>query len=140
MPLGEVLGEVVGKVTSVRYSDLGGGQTKAEIDATGEAKGRAPGHVAGTFTVIRSGSDPARPAPWTYIGRSFLASGATASVSGQGLCVRTGEGHKIRFRGTMCGTTDDPKLAAELNNMIAAVEIEADPISRTITGANCAWK
>jgi len=97
MPLGEVLGEVVGKVTSVRYSDMGSGQTKAEIDATGEAKGMAPGHVAGTFTVIRSSSNPAGPAPWTYIGRSFLASGATSSVSGQGLCVRTGEGHKIRF-------------------------------------------
>jgi hypothetical protein len=118
---------------------MGAGQTKAEIDVTGEAKGTAPGHVAGTFIIIRSGSDPARPAPWTFSGRSFLASGATSSVSGQGLCVRTGEGHKIRFRGTMCATTDDPKLA-EFNNMIFSVEAEADPITRTMTGANCIWK
>jgi len=61
MPLGEVTGEVVANVTSVRYSDMGGGQTKAEIDVAGEAKGRAPGRVAGTFTIIRSSTDSARP-------------------------------------------------------------------------------
>lgn len=139
MPLGEVLAEVVSKVTSVRYSDIGGGQTKAEVDASGDAKGMVVGRVTGTFTIIRSSSEPARPAPWTYVGRVFLASGATASVSGQGLCVRTGQGHKIRFRGTMCGTNDDPKLA-ELNNMISAVELEADPMTGTMTGGNCVWK
>ena len=139
MPLGEVLGEVAAKVTSVRYSDIGGGQTKVEVDVAGEAKGMVPGHVVGTFTIIRSSSDQARPAPWTFIGRNFLASGAVFVGSGQGLCVRTGEGHKIRFRGTMCGTNDDPKLA-EFNNTISAIEAEADPISGTMTGANCLWK
>jgi hypothetical protein len=139
MPLGEALGEVASKVTSVRYSDIGGGQTKVEVDISGEVKGMATGHIVGTFTIIRSGSDPARPAPWTYLGRVFLASGAVLNGSGQGLCVRTGEGHKIRFRGTLCGTTDDPKLA-EFNNLISAAEAEADPITGTFTGANCVWK
>jgi hypothetical protein len=139
MPLEEVLGEVAAKVTSVRYSEIGGGQTKVEVDVAGEAKGMAPGHVAGTFTIIRSGSDSARPAPWTFVGRNFLASGAVAMASGHGLCVRTGEGHKIRFRGAMCATNDDPKLS-QFNNMIAAVEAEADPLTGTFTGANCIWK
>ena len=139
MPLGEVFAESAVKVTSVRYSDLGGGQTKIEVDVAGEVKGTVTGHTGGTFTVIRSGSDMTRPAPWTYVGRVLLASGHIASVTGQGLSVRTGQGHKIRFRGSMCGTNDDPKLS-ELNSMISAFEAEADPIAGTITGANCFWK
>lgn len=138
MPLGEVLAEVAAKVTSVRHSDIGGGQTKIEVDMAGEVKGMVTGHTAGTFCVIR-GSDQARPAPWTYVGRVFLASGHVASVTGQGFAVRTGQGHKIRFRGTMCGTNDDPKLA-ELNSAISAFEAEADPLTGTMTGGNCFWK
>ncbi len=45
MPLGNVLGEFVGKVTSVRISELGGGQRRLEIDSTGEARGGPTTHA-----------------------------------------------------------------------------------------------
>jgi hypothetical protein len=138
MPLGEVFAEAVSNVTSVRYTDIGGGQTKIEIDVRGEVKGRVNGVTSGTFSVIR-GSDPAKPGSWTYVGRAFLASGAIVAVSGQGLSARTGDGQKVCFRGSMTGNNDDPKLA-ELNNIIAAFEGEADPMTGVFTGANCVWK
>ena len=139
MPLGEVFAEVTAKVTSVKYSDHGVGQTKIEVNVAGEVKGTVTGHTGGTFTVIRTGNDMTRAAPWTYIGRVLLASGHIASVTGQGLVIGTGQGHKIRFRGSMCGTNDDPKLS-QLNSMISAFEAEADPIAGTLTGANCFWR
>jgi len=139
MPLGEVFAESSAKVTSVRHSDAGGGQMKIEVDVAGDVKGTAAGHLAGTFCVIRSASDPTRPAPWTYVGRVLLASGHVASVTGQGFVARTGEAHKLRFRGAMSGTTDDPKLS-QINNVISAFEAEADPLAGTLTGANCFWK
>jgi hypothetical protein len=69
----------------------------------------------------------------------LATSGAVVRVSGQGIGMRTGEGHKIRYRGAACYATDDAKMAA-LTNIIAGVEFEADPATMTIKGAICEWK
>ena len=137
MPLAEGLGEFVLKAMSVRHTDIGGGQVRLEIDLAGESKGQISGQDFGTLTVIMG--DPMWPAPWTYIGRTLTTSGSIVRVSGQGLSVRTGDGHKARYRGTARQMTDDPKLA-ELNGTIMAVEAEADPSTLTLKGASCIWK
>jgi hypothetical protein len=49
--------------------------------------------------------------------------------------MRTGGGHKIRYRGATWLATDDPKRAA-FNNVITAVEFKADLATMTIKGAN----
>jgi hypothetical protein len=138
MPLGNVLGEFTVKAMSVRHSDMGGGQVRVEIDLAGEGTGQLPGQHVGTLTLI-VGSDPNRPNPWSYTGTLLATSGAVVRVSGQGIGMRTGEGHKARGRGAVCYATDDPKMAA-LNNVIAAVEFEADPATMTLKGATCEWK
>src|SRR5712691_7278272 len=138
MPLGNVLGEFTLKVMSVRHTDIGGGQVRLEVDLVGEGTGQLPGQHVGTLTAT-VGSDPNRPNPWSYIGTLLATSGAVVRVSGQGIGVRTGEGHKVRDRGAACYATDDPKMAA-INNLIAAVEFEADPGTMTIKGTICEWK
>ncbi|MBI3302669.1 MAG: hypothetical protein HYZ72_11445 [Deltaproteobacteria bacterium] len=138
MPLGNVLGEFTLKVMSVRQSDIGGGQVRIEVDLAGEGTGQLPGQNIGTLAVV-VGGDTNRPNPYTYTGTLLAASGAVVRVSSWGIGVRTGEGHKIRYRGAVCYATDDPKLAA-FNNVIAATEAEADPATMTLKGANCEWK
>lgn len=139
MPFGNSLGEYLFKVMSVRQSDLGGGQRRIEIDYGGEVTGEAPGSHYGTLTLVVATDDPTRPNPWTYTGTTLAASGAVVGVSGSGIGQRTGEGHKIRFRGVAQYSTTDPKLAM-LNNLIAAVESEADPATNTLKGVACEWK
>ena len=136
MPLGNVLGEFVGKVTSVRISDLSGGQRRIEIDSTGEVKGQVPGQTFGTMIVEGM---PGHAVTYTSTGTILAASGAVVRVSGRGVGIRTGEGHKARYRGSACFATDDPKLAA-FNNTLAAVEFEIDPATMTIKGVACEWK
>ncbi len=51
MPFGNALGEVVAKMTSVRITDLGGGQRRLEVDSTGEVKGQVPGQGFATMVV-----------------------------------------------------------------------------------------
>jgi hypothetical protein len=138
MPLGNVLGEFTLKYMSVRQTDIGGGQTRLEIDVTGEGTGQLPGQNFGTLT-ITMGGDANRPNPYSYTGALLTASGAVVRISSWGLRVRTGQGHKARWRGAACYATDDPSLAA-FNNMIAAVESESDPATMTIKGATCEWK
>ena len=138
MPLGNVLGEFTMKAMSIRQTDMGGGQVRIEGDFAGEGTGQLPGQNVGTLTVI-IGSDPKRPRPWSYTGTLLATSGAVVRVSGWGVSIRTGEGHKARYRGAVCYATDDPKLAA-FNGMIAAVESELDPVTMTIRGATCEWK
>jgi hypothetical protein len=60
-------------------------------------------------------------------------------VSVRGVGMRTGEGHKMRYRGASCSTSDDPTLAA-LNNVITAIEFETDPATMTVKGAVCEWQ
>jgi hypothetical protein len=138
MPLAESLGEFTLKATSVKPIDLGGGQTRIEITFAGEVSGQLPGQHFGTLTVT-AGTDASRPNPWTYLGATLTTSGSILRISGQGLGIRTGEGHKVRYRGTNCSTTDDPKLA-NFNNVIAAIEAELDPATQTLKGAACVWK
>jgi hypothetical protein len=138
MPLAESLGEFTFKATSVKPTDLGGGQTKIEITFGGEVSGPVPGQHFGTLTVI-AGADVSRPNPFTYIGATLTTSGTIVRISGQGLGIRTGDGHKVRYRGTNCATTDDPKLA-NFNNVIGAIEAEFDPATQLLKGAGCVWK
>lgn len=138
MPLGNVLGEFTLKVMSVRHSEMGGGQVRIEVDLAGEGTGQILGQHIGTLAVVVGGA-PSRPAPYTYLGTVLAASGAVVRVSSWGIGLRTGEGHKIRYRGATCHTTDDPSLGAG-NNVIAAAEFEADPATMTVKGAVCEWK
>jgi hypothetical protein len=137
MPLAESLGEFSYKATNVRASDLGGGRTQVEICYAGEVTGDVPGQHFGTLTVTINAID--QPNPWTYLGATLTKSGSVARISGQGLSIRTGDGHKVRYRGTYCLTTDDPKLA-NFNNVIAAVEAETDPVTQVLKGTGCIWK
>ena len=136
MPLGNVLGEVTAKVTSVRITDLGGGQRRVEIDSTGEVKGQVPGQ--GFATMIIEGI-PGHAVTYASTATILAASGAVVRVSGRGVGIRTGEGHKTRYRGSACYATDDPKLAA-LNSLLAAAEFEIDPATMTIKGTAYEWK
>src|SRR5579863_8274260 len=103
---------------SVRQSDLGGDRRRLEIDLAGESSGEVPGQNVGTLAVETSG-DPSRPSKWTYTGVLLAKSGAVVQVSGSGSAIRTGEGHKARYRGAVTYHTDDPKLAT-FNRVIAA--------------------
>jgi hypothetical protein len=136
MPLGNVLGEVVAKVTSVRISELGGGQRRLEIDSTGEVKGQVPGQAFATMIVE---GIPGHAVTYTSTGTILAASGAVVRLSGRGVGIRTGEGHKVRYRGASCFATDDPKLAA-FNGLLAAAEFEIDPATMTIKGTAYEWK
>jgi hypothetical protein len=136
MPLGNVLGEVTAKIMSVRISDIGGGQRRIEIDSAGEVKGQVPGQ--GFATMIVEGV-PGHAVTYTSTGTILAASGAVVRASGRGVGIRTGEGHKVRCRGSACYATDDPKLAA-LNGLLAAAEFEIDPATMTIKGTAYEWK
>ena len=136
MPLGNVLGEFVGKVTSARISDLGGGQRRLALDSTGEAKGQAPGQLFSTMVID---GVPGRPVTYAITGTLLAASGAVVRFSGRGVGMRTGEGHKARYRGAACYDTDDPQLAA-YNSILGGVEFEIDPTTMAIKGAVCEWK
>jgi hypothetical protein len=138
MSLGTVLGEFQAKATTVRQTDLGGGQVRFEIDLAGESSGRVPGQSIGTMTVT-AGDDPTRPNPWSYTGMLLAKSGAVVRVSGWGVGMRTGQGHQGRYRGAVCYTTDDATLA-EFNGLIAAVESEADPATMLLKGITYEWK
>jgi hypothetical protein len=137
VPLAETIVEFQLKATSVKPSDLGGGQTKLEITYAGEVTGAVPGQHLGTLTVTIGALD--RPNIWTWFGGTLTNSGSVVRVSGQGLSIRTGDGHKVRYRGTVCYLTEDPKLAS-FNNVIGAVEIEADPVTQLLKGAARVWK
>jgi len=138
MSLGTVLSEFQSKATTVRQTDIGGGQVRVEIDLAGESSGRVPGQNIGTMT-ITAGSDATRPNPWSYTGTLLAKSGAVVRISGWGVGMRTGQGHQGRYRGAVCYSTDDPKLA-EFNGMIAAVEFETDPATMLLKGIIYEWK
>ena len=137
MALGKVLGEFVLKAMSVRQTNIGGDRRRLEVDFAGESSGEIPGQNIGTLAVETTG-DPARPSPWTYTGVLLAKSGAVVQVSSDGIGIRTGQGHKIRYRGAVTYHTDDPKLAS-FNHVIAAVEAEADPATMTLKGTTCEW-
>jgi hypothetical protein len=137
MPLADIIGQATLKATSVKPTDLGGGQVHLEVTYAGEVTGEVPGQHFGTLTVTINAID--RPNPWSYIGATLTTSGSVVRITGQGLSIRTGEGHKVRYRGTLCSLTDDPKLAS-FNNVISAVEAEADPVTQVLNSTTCVWK
>src|SRR5690348_11273145 len=139
MPFGNSLGEFAFKMTSVRQSDLGGGQLRIEADFAGEVAGDAPGNHYGTLTAIFGSEDPNTPSPWSYLGSTLTNSGTVVRITGSGIAQRTGVGHNIRYRGASRYSTADPKLAA-LNNLIGAVEAEFDAAALTLKGAGREWK
>jgi hypothetical protein len=122
---------------SVRVTDIGGDRRQLEIDLAGEGSGEIPGQHVGTLAVKTSG-DLSRPNSWTYTGVLLTKSGSAVQISSSGVSIRTGEGHKARYRGTSSYYTDDPKLAS-FNRVIAAVEFETDPGTMTLKGAVCEW-
>jgi len=138
MPLGNELGEFAGKIMSVRQTDLGSGQLRVELDATGEAMGQVPGQWFSTMVIEVT---PGRPSPYSYTVTQLLKSGGVLRLSGRGVGVRTGDGHKVRFRGSACLAmpSEDPQLAA-FNNMISAVEFEVDLAAMTVKGVSCEWR
>ena len=71
--------------------------------------------------------------------KALAASGAVVQVSGRGVGIRTGEGHKVRYRGAGCFATTDPQLAA-FNGLLSAAEFEIDPATMTIKGTAYEWK
>jgi len=136
MPLGNSLGEAVGKITSVRISELSGGQRRTELDVTGEITGQVPGQI---FSTIVLEGLPGQAAMYTSTSTLLAASGAVIRASGRGIAMRTGEGHKLRSRVAFCLVTEDPKLAA-LNGLIMAGESEIDPATMTIKATSYEWK
>ena len=140
MPFGKSMGPSQGKLMAVRQSDLGGGQIRFELDYAGETTGEAAGNLYGTYAMIANeNDDPARPMPYTYTGTILLTSGGILGVSGSGMAVRTGKGHSLRLRGILRSSPNkDPKLA-EFNNLIVAVELEADATTNTMKGEGCVW-
>jgi hypothetical protein len=139
MPLGRVLGEYVLKATSTKVEELGGGHVRLEINYAGEGTGEVPGHNIGTLSFIAEGGDPSLPAEWKYLGALLTTSGSVVKVSGSGVRIRTGDGHKARYRGSVRYYTTDPKLS-DFNKIIAATESEGDPATMTLKGAVCEWK
>jgi hypothetical protein len=53
--------------------------------------------------------------------------------------MRTGEGHRFRFRATAVYSTNDPSLA-EINGVIGAIEAEGDLLAGTLKGEVYAWQ
>ena len=137
MPLGNVLGEFTYNAMSVKQTDLGGGRAQIEVNLSGESTGQIPGRLLATMVI--EGSGPGRPSTYSVTGVLLGTSGSVVRFSSSGIGMRTGEGHKSRYRGTVSYATEDPQLAA-FNTMLAATEFEADPITLTVKGAVCEWK
>jgi hypothetical protein len=137
MALGKALGEFVLKAMSVRQTSLGGDRRRIEIDLAGESTGEVPGQNIGTLAVETVG-EVHRPGNWTFTGVLLAKSGAVVNLSGSGNGVRTGQGHKARYRGCATYYTDDPKLV-HFNHIIAAVEFEAEPATMTVKGVSYEW-
>ena len=132
MPLGNVVGEFTVKITSLKQTELSGGQIRVEMDTAGEATGLVTGQNMGTLVAEVT---PGKPSPFHVTGMVLPASGAPTRYSAWGIGVGGAENHKVRLRGTVRYLGDDPKTAT----MIGAVEAEVDLKGMTIKGALCEW-
>ena len=98
MPLGTILGEFIGKVTSVGITSLGGGDQCIENDFTGEAKGQVPGQIFGTMIIEGTAG---RSVTYKVTGAILASSGAVIRYSGRGVGIRG------RTRGTVRSGTSE---------------------------------
>jgi hypothetical protein len=132
MPLGNVLGEFTAKITSLKQTELSGGQIKIEMNTVGEGTGQIPGRTMATLVAEVT---PGKPSPFHVTGVVMPASGAPTRFSAWGIGVGGVASHQVRLRGAMRYLGDDPKTAT----LIAAVEAEIDLKELTIKGAGCEW-
>ena len=93
MSLGTVLGEFIGKVTSVGITSLGGGDQCIENDFTGEAKGQVPGQIFGTMIIEGTAG---RSVAYKVTGAILASSGAMIRYSGRGVGIRSGTRGTVR--------------------------------------------
>jgi hypothetical protein len=98
MPVGTVLGEFIGKVTSVEITGLGGGDQHLESDFTGEAKGQMPGQIFGTMIIEGTAG---RSVTYKVTGAILASSGAVIRYSGRGVGIRS------RTQGTIHSGTSE---------------------------------
>ena len=135
MPLGNVLGEFSAKITSLKQTEIGGGQRRIEIDTVGESTGQPAGQ---TFGSLVAEVTPGQPSPVSFTGTVLTTSGAIIQVNAWGVAMGGEEVHKVRVRGATRNTTADPTLAA-MNTAMGAVEAEIDLKEMTVKGAVCEW-
>ncbi len=132
MPLGNVMGEFTVNITSLKQTELGGGQIRIEIDAAGEATGQISGQNIASFVAeVTQG----QPNPFSVTGFVMPASGPPTRYSAWGIGVLGEESHKVRLRGAVRYLGDDPNTAT----FIGAVEAEIDLKEMTMKGAVCEW-
>ena len=132
MPLGNVLGEFSANITSLKQTELSGGQIRVEIDSVGESTGQLPGkNIASMVAEVTQG----QPNPFSVTGFVMPASGAPTRFSAWGIGVGGEESHKVRLRGAVRYLGDDPNTAT----LIGAVEAEIDLKEMTVKGALCEW-
>ena len=93
MPLGTILGEFIGKVTSVGITGLGGGDQCIESDFTGEAKGQVPGQIFGMMIIEGTAG---RSVTYKVTGAILASSGAMIRYSGRGVGIRSGTRGTVR--------------------------------------------
>jgi hypothetical protein len=80
-----------------------------------------------------------RPVTYSITGAILATSGAVVQLTGRRVGIRTGEGHKVRYRGSAHYATDEPTLVA-FNSLLTAAEFEIDPATGTVSGAVYEWK
>jgi hypothetical protein len=132
MPLGKVLGEFSANITSLKQTELSGGQIKIEMNTVGEGTGEVPGRTMATLVAEVT---PGKPSPFHVTGGVMPAAGAPTRFSAWGIGVGGVQSHQVRLRGAIRYLGDDPKTAT----LIAAVEAEIDLQAVTIKGAVCEW-
>jgi hypothetical protein len=132
MPLGNVLGEFSAKITSLKQTELSGGQLQIEMNTVGEGTGQVPGR---TMATMEAEVTPGKPSPFQVTGVVMPAAGAPTRFSAWGIGVGGAQSHQVRLRGAIRYLGDDPKTAT----LIGAVEAEIDLKEMTIKGAVCEW-
>ena len=132
MPLGNVLGEFTSKITSLKQTELSGGQIRVEMDMVGEGTGQNPGkNIASMVAEVTQG----QPSPFSVTGFIMPASGTPTRFSAWGIGANGEESHQVRLRGAVRYMGDDPNTAT----LIGAVEAEIDLKEMTVKGAICEW-
>jgi hypothetical protein len=128
MALGKVIGEFSLKATSFTVTPGSGGAMTIQGNFEGPTSGDQ-GAGTGMGTLTAEGGPGAKSGTWRYCGMTFLNSGGSTGVTGQGTWEESGP-NKWRYRGT--GENSD--------GSVTAVEYEGDLATRTIAGKVYEWK